>query len=98
MARKLARRLGDAGVRVMRLSNQKGFNVAHTRIEYQPGFRDAAERLAERFGDAALVEVEGGESADVRLVIGRDLMRSKLEARRLIRAALARAAARQRRR
>lgn len=94
MARRLARKLGDAGVRVTRLSNQKGFNVAHTRIEYQPGFREAAMRLAERFGDAALVEVEPSESADVRLVIGRDLMRSKFEARRLIRAALARAAAR----
>jgi tetratricopeptide (TPR) repeat protein len=93
MARRLARKLGDAGVRVTRLSNQKGFNVAHTRIEYQPGFRDAAVRLAERFGDAALVEVERSETADVRLVLGRDMMRSKMEARRLIRAALARAAA-----
>lgn len=94
MARRLARKLGDAGVRVTRLSNQKGFNVEHTRIEYQPGFREAAERLALRFGDAALVEVESGESADVRLVLGRDLMRSKIEARRLIRSALARASAR----
>jgi hypothetical protein len=94
MARRLARKLGDAGVRVIRLSNHKGFNVEHTRIEYQPGFRDAAARLAQRFDDAALVEVERGEAVDVRLVLGRDLMRSKLEARRLIRAALARAAAR----
>jgi tetratricopeptide (TPR) repeat protein len=93
MARRLARKLGDAGVRVTRLSNQKGFNVEHTRIEYQPGFRDAAVRLAERFGDAALVEVERSETADVRLVLGRDMMRSKMEARRLIRAALARSAA-----
>lgn len=94
MARRLARKLGDASLRVTRLSNQKGFNVAHTRIEYQPGCREAAERLAVRFGDAALVEVEAGESAEVRLVLGRDLMRSKIEARRLIRSALARASAR----
>jgi tetratricopeptide (TPR) repeat protein len=94
MARRLARKLGDAGVRVTRLSNHKGFNVEHTRIEYQPGCRDAAARLALRFDDAALVEVGSGDAVDVRLVLGRDLMRSKLEARRLIRAALARAAAR----
>lgn len=94
MARRLARKLGDASIRVTRLTNQKGFNVEHTRIEYQPGCRAAAERLAMRFGDAALVEVEAGESAEVRLVLGRDLMRSKLEARRLIRSALARAAVR----
>jgi tetratricopeptide (TPR) repeat protein len=94
MARKLARRLGDIGMRVTRLSNHKGFDVEHTRIEYQPGFRDAAARLAERFEDAALVEVERGVAVDVRVVLGRDLMRSKLEARRLIRAALARSASR----
>ena len=94
MARRLARKLGDASLRVTRLSNQKGFNVEHTRIEYQPGCREAAERLAVRFGDAALVEVDAGDSAGVRLVLGRDLMHSKIEARRLIRSALARAAAR----
>jgi hypothetical protein len=94
MARRLARTLSDASLRVTRLSNQKGFKVEHTRIEYQPGCREAAERLAMRFGDAALVEVDAGESAAVRLVLGRDLMRSKLEARRLIRSALARASAR----
>ncbi len=94
MARRLARKLGDAGLRVTRLSNQKGFNVEHTRIEYQPGCREAAARLAQRFDDAALVEVARAEAAEVRLVLGRDLMRSKMEARRLIRSALARAAAR----
>ena len=92
MARRLARKLGDVGMRVTRLSNQKGFDVEHTRIEYQPGFREAAMQLAERFNDAALVEVERGVAVDVRVVLGRDLMRSKMEARRLIRSALARAA------
>jgi thioredoxin-like negative regulator of GroEL len=94
LARRLARKLSDVSMRVTRLSNQKGFNVEHTRIEYQPGYREAAERLAVRFGDAALVEMAAGESAEVRLVLGRDLMRSKIEARRLIRSALARASAR----
>jgi Tfp pilus assembly protein PilF len=94
MARRLASKLGDIGMRVTRLSNHKGFNVEQTRIEYQPGSRDAAVRLAERFEHAALVEVEPGVAVDVRVVLGRDLMRSKLEARRLIRAAIARTASR----
>jgi tetratricopeptide (TPR) repeat protein len=92
MARSLARKMGDAGVRVVRLSNEKGFNVARTRIEYQSGFREAATRLAERFGDATVTEVASCNNADMRLVIGRDLVRSKAEARRIIKAALARAA------
>ena len=92
MARSLARKMDDPGLRVVRLSNEKGFNVERTRVEYQGAFREAATRLAERFGGAALHEVESSNSADVRLVIGRDLVRSKAEARRIIRAALARAA------
>ena len=91
MARSLARKMGDASLRVVRLSNHKGFNVEHTRVEYQGGFRDAANRLAERFG-ATVHEVESCNNADVRLVIGRDMARSKAEARRIIKAALARAA------
>jgi hypothetical protein len=92
MARSLARKMGDTSLRVVRLSNEKGFNVEHTRIEYQGGFREAATRLAERFGNATITEVESCNNADMRLVIGRDLVRSKAEARRIIKAALVRAA------
>jgi tetratricopeptide (TPR) repeat protein len=92
MARSLARKVSDASLRVVRLSNQKGFNVEQTRVEYQGGFREVASRLAERFGNATVLEVESCNNADVRLVIGRDMARSKAEARRIIKAALARAA------
>ena len=92
MARRLARKIGDASLRVVRLSNQQGFNVARTRIEYLAGFRADAMRLAERFSNATVEEVESCESAEVRLVLGRDLARSQLEARRIIKSALARAA------
>ncbi|GGE86698.1 LytR C-terminal domain-containing protein [Massilia psychrophila] len=92
MARSLARKMGDTSLRVVRLSNEKGFNVERTRIEYQAGFREAATRLAERFGHADVTEVASCNNADMRLVIGRDLVRSKAEARLLIKAALARAA------
>lgn len=91
MARSLARGMDDASVRVVRLSNQKGFNVEHTRVEYQSGLREVANRLAERFGNATVLEVESCNNADMRLVIGRDMARSKTEARRIIKAALARA-------
>ena len=91
MARSLARGMDDASLRVVRLSNQKGFNVEHTRVEYQSGLREVANRLAERFGNATVLEVESCNNADMRLVIGRDLARSKTEARRIIKAALARA-------
>jgi Flp pilus assembly protein TadD len=91
MARSLARAMGDAGVRVVRLSNEKGFNVELTRVEYRSGLREAANRLAERFGNATVLEVESCNNADMRLVIGRDMARSKAEARRIIKSALARA-------
>ena len=92
MARSLARKMNDASLRVVRLSNEKRFTVERTRIEYQGGFREAAIRLAERFDNATVTEVESCNNADMRLVIGRDLMRSKAEARRLIKTALARVA------
>ncbi|RSZ59382.1 tetratricopeptide repeat protein [Massilia atriviolacea] len=73
MARSLAATMDASAVRVVRLSNQKGFGVRRTRIEYQGEFREAAERLAERFGAARVVAVGDVGRADLRLVIGRDL-------------------------
>jgi hypothetical protein len=72
LARMMSRQLRDPGMKVVRLTNEKGFAVRQTRIEYQPAFRDVAERLAERFGGRA-VEVRMNGRANVRLVIGRDL-------------------------
>ncbi|ATQ73621.1 hypothetical protein CR152_03190 [Massilia violaceinigra] len=74
MARSLAGTMEQGALRVVRLSNQKGFGVRQTRIEYQPEFREAAERLAERFGAARVVAVGDIGRADMRLVIGRDLV------------------------
>lgn len=91
MARSLSAAIADDSTRVVRLSNEKGFRVEQTRVEYQPGFAAAAERLAERFGGQA-VATAGNGKVDMRLVLGRDLARSKSDARRVIRAALRRAA------
>ncbi|MBC7454811.1 MAG: tetratricopeptide repeat protein [Massilia sp.] len=90
MARSVARQMSDASLRVIRLSNDKRFDVAHTRVEYQGAFRQAAERLAGRFGNVAVMEVENSNGADVRLVMGRDLFPSKIEPRRISYAAPAR--------
>ena len=91
MARTLSAIIADPHTQVVRLSNQAGFQVQRTRVEFRRGFGSAAARLAEQFGGDA-VEVAGGANIDLRLVLGRDLARSKSEARRVIRAALERAA------
>ncbi|WP_426194808.1 LytR C-terminal domain-containing protein [Massilia sp. DWR3-1-1] len=91
MARSLSAAMTDAHTQVVRLSNQKGFGVEHTRVEFQPGFAAAAARLAEQFGGTA-VQATPGANIDIRLVLGQDLARSKRDARRVIRAALSRAA------
>jgi tetratricopeptide (TPR) repeat protein len=80
LARLMSRQLRDPGVKVVRLSNEKGFAVRQTRIEYQPAFRGVAERLAERFG-ARPVEVSMNGRANVRLVIGRDLSAESIASR-----------------
>ena len=73
LARMMSRQLRDPDLKVVRLTNEKGFAVRQTRIEYQPAFRSVAERLAVRFGAAKPVEINMSGRANVRLVIGRDL-------------------------
>lgn len=75
MARALKLKMDDPGFKVVRLTNEKGFNVRQTRIEYQGPFRAAAERLARRFEQASVVQVDNCKRTDMRLVIGHDLAR-----------------------
>ena len=75
MARTLARQIGSGELKVMRLSNQRGYAVRRTRIEYDPAHRAAAERLASRFGTALLQEAADCAPANLRVVIGRDIAR-----------------------
>lgn len=74
MAAETGRRLASDALRVVRLTNAKGFGVARTRVEYEAGFRDVASRLAAKFGAATMVEVDNCWKADLRLVIGKDLV------------------------
>lgn len=74
MAKALSAKMDPDTLRVVRLSNQRPFDVRQTRVEYQPAFREAAERLAERFGNAVAVEAGSVKQSDMRLVIGRDIV------------------------
>ncbi|WP_296951416.1 LytR C-terminal domain-containing protein [uncultured Massilia sp.] len=82
LARLLASRIRDPEVKIVRLSNEKGFAVRQTRIEYRPAFRGVAERLAQRFGASQPVAVGAGR-ADVRLVLGHDLAPQRVAGRSL---------------
>ena len=75
MARALSNRIDEPGIRVTRLSNEPGFTVSHTRIEYEASHADAARRLAQRLGSTQLREVDPGAPVNLRLVLGRDLAR-----------------------
>jgi Tfp pilus assembly protein PilF len=75
MARSMARELGLEGARVVRVSNQKGFGVKLTRVEYQPSFKAAAQQLAGRVGAVQVVQADRAGRSDMRLVLGRDLAR-----------------------
>ena len=74
MAKALSAKMDSDTLRVVRLSNQRPFDVRQTRVEYQPAFREAAERLADRFGNAVAVEAGSVKPANMRLVIGRDIV------------------------
>ena len=86
MARSLSRQVVGDGLHVTRLSNEKGFQVRRTRIEHHADFRAAAERLAQRLGDAGsgrfnpvqIVQVDNCKPTDMRLVLGQDLARGQL--------------------
>lgn len=81
MAQRVSRQIRDPGVKIVRLTNEKGFKVRQTRIEYQPAFRELAERLAQRFGTQAPVEVRMAGRTNVRLVIGHDLPLQRIAGR-----------------
>jgi tetratricopeptide (TPR) repeat protein len=73
LARMVSRQLRDPALKVVRLTNEKGFGVRRTRVEYLPAFRETAERLARHVGSGEPVEAAMDGHADVRLVIGHDL-------------------------
>ena len=73
MAAALARLVGGAGLRVVRLSNQRHFLLARSRVEYGPAREDEARALAARLGALTVRADTSCGVADLRLVLGRDL-------------------------
>ncbi|MBA5608521.1 LytR C-terminal domain-containing protein [Duganella sp. FT3S] len=74
MAAALARTMRGDGVRVVRLTNVRPFAVLVSRVEYQSDQRAAAQALASRLGMAVTAPREGQQRAQVRIVLGRDLL------------------------
>lgn len=81
LAHMVSRQLRDPALKVVRLTNEKGFGVRQTRVEYLPAFRATAQRLARQVGSGDPVEVAMDGHADVRLVIGHDLPFQRIAAR-----------------
>jgi tetratricopeptide (TPR) repeat protein len=77
MAAALGRSVNRNELRLVRLSNQRGFAVARTRIEYQQGHAEAARKLAARFHQAPVLQLARVDGAAIRLVIGHDLVHDK---------------------
>jgi len=72
-ARATAQRVRDPALRVVRLSNESGYGVRRTRIEYRPTLRATAQRLAQQVApNAVLVEAPPGLTTSLRLVLGRN--------------------------
>jgi Flp pilus assembly protein TadD len=78
MAASLGRTLrdGDGGQAwgALRLTNAGHFRLATSRIEYRPEQEAAARRLAQQLGATTRMQLCRCERADVRLVLGRDLL------------------------
>lgn len=83
MARATAQRVQAMGLgkmlRSVRISNEAGYGVRRTRIEFQPAFKEMAERLAQQVQPGApLIAAQTSQTAqasaqaDLRLVLGRD--------------------------
>jgi tetratricopeptide (TPR) repeat protein len=77
MAAALGRSVDRSELRVVRLSNQRGFAVARTRIEFQQGQAEAARKLAARFRQPPQLQLAKVDGVAIRLVIGHDLVQDK---------------------
>lgn len=79
MAKAMSRIVADGGLHVVRLTNQKHFQVRQSRIEYKNGHEDAARALATMLARPIRFVRRSGSlaSVDIRLVLGRDMRDAK---------------------
>jgi tetratricopeptide (TPR) repeat protein len=76
LAKRVAGRLVDAGVRTARLTNQLPFNQPTTEIQYRAGYAAAAAALASKLQHPVHVtpKPDLASHIDVRLVLGKDVL------------------------
>jgi hypothetical protein len=75
-AARLARSLSVEGLKTVRLTNVKNFDVPLSRIEYRQEQQQMAESLSERLGLPLKAKQETSPRADVRIVLGHDATRT----------------------
>ena len=76
LAKRVAGRLVDTGVRTARLTNQLPFNQPTTEIQYRTGYGAAAAALASKLQQAVHItpKADLASHIDVRLVLGKDVL------------------------
>jgi tetratricopeptide (TPR) repeat protein len=76
LAKRVAGRLGAAGVRTARLTNQRPFDQPTTEVHYREGYAAAATALASKLQHPVQVKPKQDLAShiDVRLVLGRDVL------------------------
>jgi hypothetical protein len=74
LAKRFRDMLAGRGIRAGRLTNDKPFGKAATRIEFRPGYESAAHTLHAVLGGKAVLRPNAGMSdpTDIRLVLGKD--------------------------
>lgn len=76
MAKRFRSLLGQMGIPVERLSNDKPYRQVTTTIQYSPGFENQAASLQKALQGKAELASRQLQSSDVRLVLGKDAQQS----------------------
>jgi hypothetical protein len=76
MAKRFRALLGQMGIPVDRLSNDKPYRQVVTTIQYSPGFENQAASLQKALQGKAQLSSRQLQSSDVRLVLGKDAQQS----------------------
>jgi len=76
MAKRFRSMLGQMGIPVDRLSNDKPYRQVATTIQYSPGFEKQAESLQKALQGKAQLSSKQLQASDVRLVLGKDAQQS----------------------
>ncbi|HZM35978.1 MAG TPA: LytR C-terminal domain-containing protein [Burkholderiales bacterium] len=76
LAKRVAGRLVEAGLRTVRLTNQRPFDQPTTEVQYRAGYAAAAAQLASKLQQPVLIKPtpDLASHIDVRLVLGKDVL------------------------